>query len=192
MEEILRLIVIGVSIGVSVCTIVPLALVIGTRLREQERLRKSIQLLALRNFKLHYVVFMLVSFALALYLIGQTLDKASPEHKFFANNLGFTRSEFVIVSIFVEALLIVASVYFSVFALGKSAVVDKGIYLGSGFVEWNEIYDYVVNEKTSRVVFTLNRESFSTMRGTTQPYKVLPEDMSKLVFILNKNKNKFN
>ncbi|MBQ4049603.1 MAG: hypothetical protein IJD07_03010 [Clostridia bacterium] len=192
MEELLKLIVMGVSIGVSVFATVSLAFAIIARLHEQKQLYKSIQLLQLKSFKLHYIVFMVITFALVLYLIGQTLDRASPEYRFFAKNLGFSRGEFIIVSIFVEVFLLVASTYFSVLAFAKSAVVDKGLYLGSGFVEWNEIYDYVVNEKSSRVIFTLSRESFSTMRGTTPPYKVLPEDMSKLVFILNKNKNRFN
>ncbi len=192
MDEILKYAVMTVSVGISAFSTVWLAVIIIARLREQKKLYSSIQLIQLKSFKLHSLVFAVLGVAMLLYLVGQTLDSASPERKFFVNSMGFTPAQFVVTSVFVEVFLLMLSLFFTVCALSKCAVVDKGIYTGYGFIGWSEIYDYVVDERSCKAIFTVNRESFSTMRGTTPPYRVVPEDVSKLVFILNRNKNRFN
>jgi len=192
MDEVLKYIVLAVTVGLSgICSLM-LAVTIVARLKEQKRLRSSIRLVELKNFKLHSMVFAIISAVLCLYLVGQTLDKASPERKFFITNFELSYLEFVIISVSVEVFLLIFCLFFTICSLSKSAVVDRGIYTGYGFIEWNDVYDFMVDEKSGRAVFTVNKESFSTMSGTTPLYRVMQKDVNKLVFILNKNKNRFN
>lgn len=190
MGNIAKISIMVVSIVISVAVLIILLYAGFKMFSEQRKLHSSIQLVQLKSFKLHYLIFLGVSAALFLYLIGQTLDKASPECKFFIG-LGFERWQFIALSAAFLVMMAAMIFFFIVCAFGKSAVVDKGIFTGYAFISWIDIYDYVLDEKTHKVIFTVNREAFSTMRGTTPPFKVATEDISKLLFILNKNKNRF-
>jgi len=191
MEEILRYAVLSVAVGVSALATIVLTAIIIARLREQKKLHSSIQLVQLKTFRLHCIVFAIAGGLFLLFLVGQTLDSASPERRFLIGMFGLKKAEFIIMSVAIEVFLFAFTFFYAICTFSKCAVVDKGVYTCYGFVGWSDIYDYIVNENNGRVIFTVNKESFSSMRGTTQPYKVQPEEISKIVFILNKNKNKF-
>jgi hypothetical protein len=96
----------------------------------------------------------------------------------------FALSFICVANVTMMALFI--ALYFS-----KSAVIDKGIFTGLQMVDWYHLHDYIIDEVNCIVVVTTSRMTFLTLKGTTQPLKVDRNDIPKLVFILNKNKNKF-
>ena len=165
--------------------------VVVSRLAHQRRLHKSIKLIELKTVKLHYAIFAVLTGGAFLYFIGQAADAGSPERSFFARLLNFTDAAFNGMISFVIVMLAALTAMFVLLASAKCAVMDKGVYTGLRFVEWYDIYDFLIDEKNCRVIFTVSNNTFTTLSGTTPPYKFKSEDTQKLVFICNKNKNSF-
>ena len=49
----------------------------------------------------------------------------------------------------------------------------------------------MIDEDKGIVVLSSDKDTFSTLRRLTSPFKVKKQDVEKIKFILNKNKNKF-
>lgn len=73
----------------------------------------------------------------------------------------------------------------------KSAVVDRGVFIGAQFLDWYHLYDYYIDEATAKLILSNNPDGPLTLKGTTMPLRYNKNDSEKLKFILNKNRNKF-
>lgn len=184
-------ILLAAVIAAAAVTIFIAVYIVVSRLAHQRRLHKSIKLIELKTVKLHYAIFAVLSGGAFLYFIGQAADSGSPERDFFAKLLGFSDAAFNGMISFVIIMLAALTAMFVLLASAKCAVMDKGIYTGLKFVGWYDIYDFLIDEKNCRVIFTVSDNTFTTLSGTTPPYKFKSEDTQKLVFICNKNKNSF-
>lgn len=72
----------------------------------------------------------------------------------------------------------------------KFAVLDSGVLLPYKFVEWSELYDYIINEKENSVMFTGNSHGHYTLSSTSIMMSFNSVDRKKLEQILSKNKLK--
>ena len=157
----------------------------------QVKLHNSITLVELRSFKWHYYVFIGVIAFLIFFDITQMADPEAPELIRMDDMFGMTRWQSNIVLGALLGLMVFAEFFLVVLAYSKSAVVDKGVYCGMGFTDWYHVQDYIIDENSGRVILSSDKGTFSTLRGTTTPMRVAKNDVPKLKFILNKNKNKF-
>lgn len=74
----------------------------------------------------------------------------------------------------------------------KFAVLDSGVLLPYKFVEWSDLYDYIIDEKENSVMFTGDSHGRYTLSSTSIMMKYNPTDLMKLQQILAKNKIKRN
>lgn len=70
------------------------------------------------------------------------------------------------------------------------AVLDSGVLLPYKFVEWSELYDYILDEKKNSVMFTGNSHGRYTLSSTSIMMTFNNVDRKKLEQILSKNKIK--
>ena len=181
-----------VIVGI-VCAIVGGVLIAVTvrQIRRQVKLYNSITLVELKSFKWHYFVFIFVAAFFVFYVITQMADYASPEVNVMSENLNMQRWQVNLTLAFMLYLLLAVEFLLIVLARSKSAVVDKGIYSGMLYLDWYHVHDYIIDEERGHVILSSDKYTFFTLRGTTPPLKVAKNDIPKLKFILNKNKNKF-
>lgn len=175
------------------CLIVGAVLVTVTvrQIRRQVKLYNSITLVQLRNFKWHYLAFIFLVAFFIFYVITQMADYAAPEVALLKETLNMNRLQINIMLGFVLGLLLCAEFFLIVLVRSKSAVVDRGVYSGMRYLDWYHVYDYIIDEERGHVILSSDKYTFFTLRGTTPPLKVAKNDIPKLKFILNKNKNKF-
>jgi len=160
-------------------------------IKRQVKLHHSIMLIELKSTKLHYLAFMMVVAALFVLLIW-AFSGASPfERGQLYEAFGFSYAQSSMVFAFLLFFLFVLEFLLAVLFFSKSAVVDKGIFTALQFLNWYHVHDYIIDESKAELVLTTNAETFLTVRGTTAPLRVKKNDIPKLKFILNKNKNKF-
>ncbi len=181
-----------VIVGI-VCAIVGGVLIAVTvrQIRRQVKLYNSITLVELKSFKWHYFVFIFVAAFFVFYVITQMADYAAPEVNVMSENLNMQRWQVNLTLAFMLYLLLAVEFLLIVLARSKSAVVDKGIYSGMRYLDWYHVHDYIIDEERGHVILSSDKYTFFTLRGTTPPLKVAKNDIPKLKFILNKNKNKF-
>ena len=181
-----------VIVGI-VCAIVGGVLIAVTvrQIRRQVKLYNSITLVELKSFKWHYFVFIFVAAFFVFYVITQMADYAAPEVNVMSENLNMQRWQVNLTLAFMLYLLLAVEFLLIVLARSKSAVVDKGIYSGMRYLDWYHVHDYIIDEERGHVILSSDKYTFFTLRGTTPPLKVAKNDIQKLKFILNKNKNKF-
>ena len=181
-----------VIVGI-VCAIVGGVLIAVTvrQIRRQVKLYNSITLVELKSFKWHYFVFIFVAAFFVFYVITQMADYAAPEVNVMSENLNMQRWQVTLTLAFMLYLLLAVEFLLIVLARSKSAVVDKGIYSGMRYLDWYHVHDYIIDEERGHVILSSDKYTFFTLRGTTPPLKVAKNDIPKLKFILNKNKNKF-
>ena len=173
-------------LGGAVCVFFGVSLI-----RRQIRLTRSIILVELKSDKTLYLFFMAIVAALivaAIFAFGGASGKS-----ILTDADGYGMAEWQAVLSLAFLLLLLLSVGFLLAALfvAKSAVTDLGVYAALTFFEWHRIRDYVIDESKGIVVIGTRKETFSTVKGITVPLKVKKNDITKLKFILNKNKNKF-
>ena len=180
-----------VIVGI-VCAIVGGVLIAVTvrQIRRQVKLYNSITLVELKSFKWHYFVFIFVAAFFVFYVITQMADYAAPEVNVMSENLNMQRWQVNLTLAFMLYLLLAVEFLLIVLARSKSAVVDKGIYSGMRYLDWYHVHDYIIDEERGHVILSSDKYTFFTLRGTTPPLKVAKNDIPKLKFILNKNKNK--
>lgn len=157
----------------------------------QVKLYNSISLVRLKSTKIHYVVFMLVLGFFMFYVITQMADAESPEAALMARLLNMKRWQTNMTLGFLLGLTVCVQFYFAVLLRSHSAVVDRGVYCGQKYWDWYHVYDYIIDERRGLVVLSGHKNTFATTARTTPPLRVGKNDVSKLKFILNKNKNKF-
>ena len=92
---------------------------------------------------------------------------------------------------FALIVMIAAETFIITLAVSRNAVVDKGIYTGFGMLDWHQVRDYIIDEERGILVLSSDRNTFSTLEHLTTPFRVRKDEVQKLKFILNKNKNKF-
>ncbi|MCI9032253.1 MAG: hypothetical protein HFK09_07055 [Clostridia bacterium] len=160
-------------------------------IKRQIRLYNSIRLVELKGGKIRYFAFMLLIGFFIFYITGQMIDPAAPERELMTRLFGMGTAHYMITLSFVLLTLVVSLMFMLVLALARSAVVDKGVYTESAYFDWYHIHDYIIDEDRGIVVLSGNKDTFKTLDGTTPPMRVAVNDIPKLKFILNKNKNKF-
>ena len=160
-------------------------------IKRQVRLYNSIRLVELKGGKVRYFAFMLLIGFFIFYITGEMIDPAAPEREFMARLFGMETVHYMLTLSFLLLVLVVSLLFMLVLALARSAVVDKGVYTESAYFDWYHIHDYIIDEDRGVVVLSGNKDTFKTLDGTTPPMKVAINDIPKLKFILNKNKNKF-
>ena len=161
------------------------------QIMHQVKLHNSITLVELKSFKWHYYVFIVIIAFLIFFDITQMADPQAPELNRLYATFEMKRWQANIVLGALLGLLLCVEFFLVVLARSKSAVVDKGVYSGILFIDWYHVHDYIIDEANGKVILSSDKETFSTLRGTTPPLRVAKNDIPKLKFILNKNKNKF-
>ena len=164
----------------------------GVRLiKRQIRLNNSIMLIELVSNKSYCIVSIVIASVLAIVSILGVAGVFGLEFNrlFDSFNLLNWQSRLIFASLLL--MLLPAIFYFIVLYLAKSAVVDKGIYFTLSFADWYHVHDYIVDENSGTVIICTCADTFAGLKGTTAPLKVDKNDISKLKFILDRNKNKF-
>lgn len=157
----------------------------------QIKLYHSINLVELKTGKAVYWIFSVITGFLIFYIIMQMADAEAPSVTEFYRLFGVGRTLTNIALMFVLILMIAAEAFIVLLGISKNAVVDKGIYSGLGMLDWHQIRDYIIDEERAILVLSTDKNTFSTLSHLTPPFKVAKNDVQKLKFILNKNKNKF-
>ncbi len=176
-----------------VCVAVGAVLVTAAvrQIRRQIKLYNSITLVELKNFKWHYLVFAGIIAFFIFYAVTQMADPQGPEAVLMREVMGMKRWQTNVMLGALSGLLLCVEFFLIVLMKSRSAVVDRGIYSGMRYLDWYHVHDYIIDEERGHVILSSDRYTFFTLRGTTPPLKVAKNDIPKLKFILNKNKNKF-
>lgn len=184
--------VLPVLVG-AVCFAVGAVLVMTTvkQIQRQIKLYNSITLVELKNFKWHYYVFICLVAFLIFCIVTQMIDPLSPEVVLMNEVFKMKRWQTNVVLGAVCGLMLCVEFLLVTLARSRSAVVDRGVYSGMRYLDWYHVHDYIIDEERGQVILTSESSTFSTLRGTTPPLRVAKNDIPKLKFILNKNKNKF-
>lgn len=159
--------------------------------KRQIKLYNSIRLVELKGGKVRYWAFLLIIGFFMFYLVGQMIDPEAPERELMERLFHMQNVHYLLTLAFILLMLTSALLLMLTLALSKSAVVDKGVYTESVYFDWYHIHDYIIDEDRGLVILSGNKDTFRTLAGTTPPMKVAVNDIPKLKFILNKNKNKF-
>lgn len=160
-------------------------------IRRQIKLYNSIRLVELKSSKVRYWAFIVLIGFFLFYLTSQIFDPEAPEFEIMHEALGMQLWQCNVTISFAILLLVCCEVFLISLAMAKSAVVDKGIYTEFSYMDWYHVHDYIIDEDRGLVILSGNKYTFQTLDDTTSPLRVAKNDIPKLKFILNKNKNKF-
>lgn len=176
-----------------VCSVVSVLLAVVTfkLIRRQIKLHNSIRLVELKSFKLHYWAIVCVLLFLEFFCFTQLFDPVAPERELVTRLIDMRLWQYNTCLSFVIVLTTAVVVFFAAVALSKCAVVDGGVFTAFSFLDWYHVHDYLIDEDKGIVILSGNKQTFRTLASTTPPLRVAKEDIAKLKFILNKNKNKF-
>lgn len=181
--------VIMISIAVVVGAV--LVMIILKTIKLQRKLYNSITLVELKTTRIHYYIFSLVSAFMIILTVFTMIDVEATNLKFLTETFNMQRWQMNLMLGFLLIVLVATLTIFILLSMCKSAVVDRGIYINNSFIDWYHVHDYVIDESRGVVILTSSKDAFKTLHGTTPTLKVSKNDISKLKFILNKNKNKF-
>lgn len=160
-------------------------------IKRQIKLYRSISLVRLKTNKIMYWISAVIIGFLIFYAIMQMADADAPIVREFESLFGVDRLRANLTLMFPLIVMIAAEGFIVMLGLSKNAVVDKGVYTSFDMLDWHRMHDYIIDEERGIVVLTSDKNTFSTLRGVTSPFKVSKTDIQKLKFILDKNKNKF-
>mgnify|MGYP001043612898 CR=1 FL=1 len=160
-------------------------------IKRQVKLSNSITLVELKSTKLHYAIFALAVAFFFVYVIFQMIDAGAPEIILLNEYFGMPRWQALWMLGFLAFLLLCAEFLLAVLLKCRGGVVDRGVYTAVRYLQWYHVHDYIIDEEKCVVILTADKDTFKTLKGTTPPLKVAKNDIPKLKFILNKNKNKF-
>lgn len=155
------------------------------------KLNHSIMLVELKTHKIMYWIFAGVIGALMIVIIMQMSDSESFSVVLFSELYGVQRTHAVVALVFPLIAMIGAEAFIIALCIGKNAVVDKGVYTDYSMLDWHQVRDYIIDEERGILVLSADKATFSTLKSLTTPFRVKKNDIEKLKFILNKNKNKF-
>lgn len=176
-----------VCVGVTAVIVWQIVLLI----MRQRKLYHSIQLVELKPSKVVYWIFVIVIGLFLIYMLMELAGSETPSIRAFAELFGVERRYANVVFLFVLLAMVATEAFIIGLAISRSAVVDKGVYTNFGMLDWHQVRDYIVDEQKGVLILTSDRDTFSTLRNITTPFRVSKGDIEKLKFILNKNKNKF-
>jgi len=159
--------------------------------RRQIKLINSIMLVELKSGKWHYMVFFAFGFVAFLVTVFALVGIFDSEFITLYKAFAMPAWQVQLILSFLLFLIVAVEFLFIVLYFAKSAVVDKGIYTALNYLDWYHVHDYIIDEHKGVVILSTSKDTFNTIRGTTTPLRVTKEDIPKLKFILNKNKNKF-
>ena len=162
----------------------------AVRLRLRLRLRSTITLVEFRSGKAAYIIALGALGFMIIFAVSQMFDGGGPENANLYGQFGMTRPFAVTIMGGITALCLSLVFLCGVGLMGLPAITDRGITTGGRFYWWHNLYDYHVDDK-SRVTISTQRLTFLTLKGAMPPVKCAEEDVPKLKFIFNKNKNKF-
>ncbi len=174
------------ALSVAAVIVVKIARLIARQLK----LYHSINLVELRSNKTVYWIFSGVVGVAIIYLVMQMSTDGTTARIFYAL-FGASRPLTNVALMFALILMIVTEVYLVALGLSRNAVVDKGIYTDIALLDYHLVHDYIIDEKRGILVLSADKDTFSTLKNLTVPFRVKKSDIPKLKFILNKNKNKF-
>ena len=157
----------------------------------QVKLYHSINLVELRTRKIVYWIFAGILGFMIFYTVMQMADGESPCVVAFHEKFGVTHTLTNIALMFPLIVMIAAETLIVSLGVSRNAVVDKGVYTNFAMLDWHQVRDYIIDEGKCILVLSADRGTFSSLRHITTPFKVKKNDVEKLKFILNKNKNKF-
>ncbi len=160
-------------------------------IRRRIKLNRSINLVELRTSKIVYWIFAGIVGAMIFWLVMQMADEEAPSMIRFCELFGVSRKLANIALMFPLIVMIAAEAFIVTLGVGKNAVVDKGVYTDCSMLDWHQVHDYIIDEERGILVLSADKGTFSTLKNLTPPFKVKKNDIEKLKFILNKNKNKF-
>lgn len=160
-------------------------------IKRQVKLYNSITLVKLKSGKIRYIVILAILGILEFYVFTQIFDENAPELKLAARLIGAARWQVALQMSFAAFVTLCAMLLIAVLAFSRCAVVDRGVYTSFRFIDWYHVHDYIIDEDDGTVVLSANKRTFMSLLGTTAPMRVAKNDVDKLKFILNKNKNKF-
>ncbi len=160
-------------------------------IKRQVELYHSIVLVELKTRKLIYWIFAVVVGFLIFYTVMQMADAHSPSVEEFDKLFGVGRLATNIALMFVLIVMIAAELFMIMLGISRNAVVDKGVYTNFDMLDWHYVRDYIIDEERGTLMLSADKNTFSTLRNLTTPFRVAKTDIQKLKFILNKNKNKF-
>ena len=160
-------------------------------IKRQIKLSNSITLVELKSTKIHYWIFALCAAFFFVYVLFQMTDPNGPELLLLQKYFSMPRWQALLMLGFLAFMLICALFLLVVLIRCRGGVVDKGVYTAVRYLEWYHVHDYIIDEEKCVVILSADKDTFKTLKGTTPPLKVAKNDIPKLKFILNKNKNKF-
>ncbi len=175
----------------SVAATAVIAYQVARLIMRQIKLYRSINLVELKTNKIVYWIFAGVVGFLIFYIVMQMADAEAPSVVKFAALFGVGRAAANVAFMFPLIAMIAAETFIVTLGLSRNAVVDKGVYTNFSMLDWHQVRDYIIDEERGVLVLTADKDTFTTLKGLTAPFRVKKSDVEKLKFILNKNKNKF-
>ena len=157
----------------------------------QIKLYHSIKLVELKTGKLVYWVFAALVGVFIFFTVTAMSDPESIAMEALRATYGVKRAYINIALAFALVAMVTTEAFVIVLAISKTAVVDKGVYTNFGMLDWHQVRDYIIDETRCVLVLSSDKNTFSTLDNLTTPFRIKKEDIEKLKFILNKNKNKF-
>jgi len=136
-----------------------------------------------------YISLAVVAFII-VFAVSQIFDGDGPEIINLRYRYSLNRAFAIVLLSAITFLGISIALVAGTGIINSSAVMDKGLTNAGRFYDWYNLYDYLV-DKNNRLTVSTEKLTFLTLKGTLPPAKVREEDIPKLEFILNKNKNKF-
>ncbi len=157
----------------------------------QIKLYHSINLVELKTGKLVYWVFAALIGALIFFTVMSMINPEAHGITDMCELFGVSHAKVNVALMFGLIVMFAAETFVVVLAISRTAVVDKGVYTNFGMLDWHQVRDYIIDEERCVLVLSSDKNTFSTLNSLTTPFRIKREDIQKLKFILNKNKNKF-
>lgn len=157
---------------------------------QQIKLHNCISLVELKSNKIRYYICFGLCFLPMIYAVMSIVDIRDGLSDFYVR-LDISKVSVVLVMVAVMIIFLSLAALMFVLSYSKCALVDKGVYTQVHFFEWYQIYDYYVDEKRNCVILSRDRRGVYSFKGMSVPLRFRKEDIEKLKFILNRNKNKF-
>ncbi len=157
----------------------------------QIKLYHSINLVELKTGKLVYWVFAALIGALIFFTVMSMINPEAQGITDMCELFGVSHAKVNVALMFGLIVMFAAETFVVVLAISRTAVVDKGVYTNFGMLDWHQVRDYIIDEERCVLVLSSDKNTFSTLNSLTTPFRIKREDIQKLKFILNKNKNKF-
>jgi len=150
--------------------------------------RSIITLVEMRQSKLTSYISLAVIAVVVVIVIAQIFN--GPEISVLYYQYSLNRVFATILLSAITLLGVSVALVVGVALINLCAVMDKGLANAGRFYDWYNLHDYLMDDK-NRLTVSTQKLTVLTFKGTLPPAKVREEDVPKLEFILNKNKNKF-